>query len=183
MEWESDSPCCSHTYPGQGHRSPGRCSSWELEFRDCGEIPRRALLLTEERQIEGMWGRRLWWEIPVEESQEAMEARQHYWVMLRGWSHHRSLSPPKRWHWKLNNREAGPSKAWCTELQSRTPPRVPLKCLMCQFTEKDPSQGGPSVCLIHWTTEKDFKQGSPLSAWTGGATERDWPKMLSDCQL
>ena len=27
---------------------------------------------------------------------------------------------------QLNNREAGPSKAWRTELQSRTPPRVPL---------------------------------------------------------
>ena len=36
MESESDSPCCSHTYPGQGHRSPGRHSGWELELRDCG---------------------------------------------------------------------------------------------------------------------------------------------------
>ena len=29
-------------------------------------------------------------------------------------------------HRQLNNREAGPSDAWRTELQSKTPPRVPL---------------------------------------------------------
>jgi len=27
------------TLPGQGHKSAGRCSSWELEFRDCGATP------------------------------------------------------------------------------------------------------------------------------------------------
>ena len=32
---------------------PGRRSSWELEFRDCG-IPVRGLLLTAESQIQGM---------------------------------------------------------------------------------------------------------------------------------
>ena len=58
MEWESDRSWCSHTYPGQGHRSPGRCSGWELEFRDWGAIPGQGLLLTVERQIKGMWGRR-----------------------------------------------------------------------------------------------------------------------------
>ena len=43
-------------YPGQGHRCPGRHSSWELEFRDCGAIPGQRLLLTVERQIEGRGG-------------------------------------------------------------------------------------------------------------------------------
>ena len=57
--------------------SPGRGSSWKLEFRDCGAIPVRGLLLTAERWMEGMCGRRLWWEIPVEESQAAMEARRY----------------------------------------------------------------------------------------------------------
>ena len=65
----------SHTYPGQEHRSAGRGSSWELEFRDCGAIPQWGLLMTSERWIEGMWGRRSWWEMPVEESQAPMEAR------------------------------------------------------------------------------------------------------------
>ena len=75
MEWESDSPCSSHTYARQEHRSPARGSSWELEFRDCGAIPVQGLLLTVERWIEGMWGRRSWWQMPVEGSQAAMEAR------------------------------------------------------------------------------------------------------------
>ena len=44
----------SHTYPGQGHRSPGRYSGWELEFRDCGAIPGCRLLLTAERWIKGI---------------------------------------------------------------------------------------------------------------------------------
>ena len=56
--------------------SPGRCSSWELEFRDCGAIPGQRLLLIVERWIKGMWGRRLW-ETPDEESQAAMEARRY----------------------------------------------------------------------------------------------------------
>ena len=45
------------------------------------------------REIEGMWGRRLWWEMLVEESWAAMEARRYCWVMHRGWSHHCGLSP------------------------------------------------------------------------------------------
>ena len=44
----------------------------------------------------------------------------------RGWSHHHSLSFPTGQHWRLSNREAGPSNAWCTELQSRTPFRLPF---------------------------------------------------------
>ena len=50
-ELESDSPCCSHTYAGQ---ECGMDSDWELEFRDCGAIPGRGLLLTVEKQIEGV---------------------------------------------------------------------------------------------------------------------------------
>ena len=40
-------------------------------------IPGQGLLLTVERWIEVMSGRRLWWEMLVEENQAAMEARQH----------------------------------------------------------------------------------------------------------
>ena len=125
MEWESDSPCCSHTHLGEGHRSPGRCSSWELECRDCSTIPGQGLLMTAERQTEGM-RRRLWWEIPVEESWGAVEARWHCWVMRREWNHYHSLSLPTHQHPQLNNREAGSSNTWCTELQSRTLASVPL---------------------------------------------------------
>ena len=115
----------SHTHSGQEHWSPGSGSGWELEFRDCGAIPRRGLLLPSERRIEGMWGRRLWWEMPVEESQAAMEARRYCWVIHRGWSHPHSLSFHTHQHQQLNNREAGPSNAWRTELQSRTLASMP----------------------------------------------------------
>jgi len=87
MEWESDSSCLSHTYSRQGWGSPGRCSSLELEFGEYGATPGWGLLLTVERWIEGRWGRRLWWELPVEESWAAMEARWYCWVMCSGWSH------------------------------------------------------------------------------------------------
>ena len=43
-----------HTYPRQGCRSPGRCSGWELGFRDCGAIPGLGLLLIVERWNEGI---------------------------------------------------------------------------------------------------------------------------------
>ena len=126
MEWESDSPCRSHINTRQEHGSPGRGSGWELEFRDCGAIPGQGLLLTAKRQIKGMWGRRSWWEMPVEESQAAMEARRYCWVTRKGWSHHHSLCLSTRQHRQLNNREAGPPNTWRTELQSRTPHRVLL---------------------------------------------------------
>ena len=40
--------------PREGSGSLGRHSSWELDFRDCGAIPGRGLLLILERWIEGM---------------------------------------------------------------------------------------------------------------------------------
>ena len=111
--------------PRQKCRSPRRCTSWELEFRDCGAILGWGLLSTVERWIKVMWGRRLWWEMPVEESQAVMEARWYYWVMCRGWSHHLIASPYRRTS-AADIKEAGLSSAWGTEVQSRTPPRVLL---------------------------------------------------------
>ena len=61
--------------PRTGTQSPRRLSSWELERRDCEAFPGWGLLLTAERWTKGVWARRLWWEMPVEESQGAMEAR------------------------------------------------------------------------------------------------------------
>ena len=154
MERESDSPCHSHTYPRQGGRSPRRCSAWELEHRDCGAIPRWGLLLTAERWAKRTWGRRLWWEIPLEESQAAMEARWYCWVMFRGWSHHPSLLLPTGQQRQLNNRGA-------VYLSDTPNYRV------------GPHTGCPFKCLMHGTTEKDLRQGIPLSAWMGRATEKD----------
>ena len=144
MKWESDSPCCSHTNPGQECWSPGRCSGRELEFRGCGAIPGWGLLLTVETWIEGMWGRRLWWEMLVEQSQEAMVARRYCWVMLRGWNHHRSLSIPHMAASQLNSREDGPSNTWHTELQSTIPARVaPLCAWRTEQQRRTPGKGAP----------------------------------------
>ena len=63
--------------PRTGALVSWKVQRWELEFRDCGAIPRQGLLLTTHRWIEGMRGRRSWWEMLVEESQGAMEARQY----------------------------------------------------------------------------------------------------------
>jgi len=68
MEWESDSPC--HSLDKDVDPLEGAVAeSWSLG------IVEQELLLTTERQIEEMGGRRLWWEMLVEESRAAMEAR------------------------------------------------------------------------------------------------------------
>ena len=133
--------------PRMGMLVFGRYSGWELEFRDCGAIPWWGLLLTVERRIEGIWGRRLWWEMPVEEGQADMEARWYCWVMCRGWAHYHCLSLPTRQHLQLNNREVGPSNAWCTELQSRTPARGPLYVPDTSNNREGPQAREPSKCL------------------------------------
>ena len=140
MEWESDSPCRSHTHPGEGHGSPGRYSSWELEFRDCGAIPGQGLPMTAEREIEGMW-RRLWREIPVEESWAAMEARWYCWATCSGWSHHHSLSPLQAiiGSWMIERMVHQTSDALNYSLGPH--PGCFFKWLMCWTTEKDPRQG------------------------------------------
>ena len=72
------------------------------------------------RKSRDTWSNRrvwLWWEMPAEQSQAAMEARQYCWVTHRGWNHHHGLSLPTRQHWQLINRQAGPSSAWCTKLE------------------------------------------------------------------
>ena len=54
--------------PQTGAQAPWRAQQLELEFRDSGAIPGQGLLLTAERQTEGIRGRRLWLEMPVEET-------------------------------------------------------------------------------------------------------------------
>ena len=166
MEWESDSHCCSHTYPRQGHRSPGRCSSWESEFRDCGAIPEWGLLLTAERQIEGKWGRRLWWKV----QQPCIVGGA---ITIASLSPHASIG-----NWTIDRLVQQTSDS----LNYRVGPCTgcSFKWLMCQTKEYDHTQGSPSMYV---TTEKDPRQGSPLSAWMGWTAEKDWPKRPSNCQL
>ena len=175
MEWESDSSCCSHTYPRQGHTSPGRLSGWELEFRDYGAISRWGPLLTAERWIEGMWGKRLWWEMPVEESRAATKARLYCWVR-GGAITIASLSL----YTSINS--------WIIEsLAHQTPdaqnyrvghPGCSFKWLMCQTQSRT-----PAWAPIYVPDILNNREGPQASAWTGRAPEKDWPKRPSDHQL
>ena len=146
MEWEAASPCLNHTYPGQECRSPGRHSGWDLEFRYCGAIPGWGLLLTVKRQIKGMWGWRLWWEMPVEEKLGSHGSKaillSHAWRVEPS-SH---LSPPtcQRGSWTIER--------LAHQMPDALNYRVGLQ------------PGAPSMCLMHLTAEKDSRQGSPLSA-------------------
>ena len=123
MEWESDSPCHSHTYPRQTLRPPRRCSCWEVELRDCGAIPGRGLLLTVEIWVKGMWGRRFL--VGNACLQAAMEARQYCWVMCKGGAVTvASLSPHAR------------ISSWATERLARQRPDA-VNCSV------GPRPGGP----------------------------------------
>jgi len=50
-------------------------SGWEMESRDWREISGRGLLLTVGRQPRGMKGRRILWEMPLEDSWASIEAK------------------------------------------------------------------------------------------------------------
>ena len=123
-----------HTH---GHRFPGRCSCWELEFRNCGAIPGRGLLLTAERGIEGMWGdcggnclRRKagqpWKQGDTAESHIAGRA-----ITIAFLTTHASISswtrerrPSNTWHADLQSRapaSGAPLCAWRSEQQRKTP--------------------------------------------------------------
>ena len=121
---ESDSPCQSHTYPGQGPRSPGRCNGWQLDFRDCGTISGRGLMLTAERWLVGMWGGDRGGKSPWRKARQPWKQGDTAESHVEGWSQQPSLSPTCQ-HWQLNKIEASLSNTWCNELQSRTPARAP----------------------------------------------------------
>ena len=81
-----------------------------------------------------------------------MEAREYCWVNRGGWSHHHSLSLCIQQHRQMNNREAGPSSAWLTQLHCRTPPRVPLLSAWCTKIQNRTSAWGAP--LYAWPTEQ-----------------------------
>ena len=165
MEWESDSPCHSHTYPRQGCRSPGRRSSWELEFRDCGAIP--------------VWGA----------ASDCGEADQGD---VRGDSGEKCLWRKAGQPWKqgdtAESRVGGGAITIASLPTYASIGSWTIERLAHWRPDSLNYRVGPHPgCLFKWltrgTTEKDPRQGSPLSAWMGRATEKDWPKRPSDHQL
>jgi len=162
MEWESESLLQPYI-PQTGTLVP-RTGQWlRAGVKGLWSNPRRGLLLTVERRIEGMWGRRLWWE--MEESQAAMEASDTAEPCIGGGTITIPSLPP---HACIGS--------WTTErLAHQMPDTLNYRA--------GPNPGYPFKCLLLQSTEKDPRQGSPLSAWTGGTTEKYWPKRTSDCQL
>ena len=103
---------------------PKNHSGWKLKCRDWRAVPGWSLLLTMGKRPKWMWVRRSQFEMPVEESWAAVEARQYSWVTHSGWSHHCRLSFPTHQHQQQRNRERL-HRGW------------PFKCLMCAATEKN----------------------------------------------
>ena len=155
MEWESDSPCHSHTHPRQGHRSPRRDSSWELDLGDCGAIPGQGLLLNPEKRTDGGWGGILGCEMPVEEHQAPWKQGDTAEPIIVGSAITIASFSPR------------------TSIGSWT-----IKSLANQVPDSliyrvGAHPGAPSMCLMPQTTEKNPSQGSPLSAWKSGAMEKE----------
>ena len=140
MEWESVT---------------GRGSGWELEVRDYGVIPGWGLLLTAERRIERKWGRRSWWEMPVEESQAAMEARQYCWVQHVGGGAITiaSLSPCAR------------IGSWTIErLAQQTPEALNYRV--------GPQPGGPLYVPDVWNNREGHQAKDPSKCLNGGELQK-----------
>ena len=96
-----------------------------------------------------------------------MEARGSYWVNHRWWSPHHSLFLPIHQHRQLNNREAGQSSAWLTDLQTRTPPRGPIYVPDAPNREV-PQVREPSKCLKGWSYGGRVAKEASLSPATRG---------------
>ena len=145
MEWKSDSLCHSHTYPGQECWSPGRCSSGELEFRDCGAIPWKGccwLLRDRLRGCEGDHGGKCWWKRARQPQKQGDTAESR---VGGGAITIASFSPHK--HQQLN-RKAGPSNQWHSELQSRSHPGFSFQALTADLQRRTPS--GRPIYVPEW---------------------------------
>ena len=111
------------------------------------------------------------------------KTRQPCWVMHRGFSHHHSLSLPTCQHQQLNNREAGPSNAWCAELQSRTTPRLLLSVTNPPIYRVGPQPGGAVYVPDAGNNREGPQAREPSKCLNWAALEKDWPKRPSDLQL
>ena len=157
MESESDSPCCSHTYP---HRDAG-----PLEGTVAGSW---SLGIVEQPQGEGCcWLQR--------DGSRGCEGGDRGGKCL--W---RKARKP----WKQHDTAEScigcgaitiASLQTIESLAHQTPNTLTYRI--------GPNTRCPSMCMTCQTTEKDPRQGSPLSAWMAWSTEKDWSKRFSDRQL
>ena len=185
MEWESDSPSHSYTYPKQGCRSPEGTAggSWSLG-------------IVEQTQGEGccwLWrdrsrgckggdggGKCLWREAgqPWKQGNTAESHIEDGTIAIASLSPAGSISS-----WTIERlahqipdapTQGTPLSDWCTTQQSRAPPRVPLQVPDKLIYREGPQQWG----LLHVPDVSNNIEGLQarelLSTWTGRAMEKDW---------
>ena len=177
MGWESDSPCTPIHTPGRkaGLLEGAVAGSWSLgiveqsQHEGCCWLQRNRA-----RGCEGGdWGEKRMWRKARQPRKQGDTAESRFGG---GAITTASLSTHRVCFGSWNTRH--------TELQSRTPPRVPFWVPDALIYRVGPQSGkATSICLMGTTTEKDPRQGIPISSWKGGATEKDWPKRPSDRQL
>ena len=158
MEWDSDSPCHSHTYPGQERWSPGRHNGWELEFREqswgegCCWLWRDRLRACEGGDHAG----KCWWRKARQQWKQGNTAESHVGdgaIIIVSLSPHASISS-----WTIERLAHQTHDALNYRVEPH--PGCSFKWLMCQTKSRTPARGAPSMCLLHWTTEKDPRPGS-----------------------
>ena len=74
-----------------------------------------------------------------------------------------SLSP--RPHWQLNSREADPSNAWCTELQSKPSPGRLLYVADAPNNGEEPQAREPSKCLNGQSSGETGQRGLLIASY------------------
>ena len=168
MEWESDSPSQSHTYPGQGPRFPGRCNGWQLEFRDVEQSQGEGCCwLWRDRWRgfeEGNCGGKCLWRKAKQPWKQGNTAESR---VAGGAITIASLSPqPASGSWTIERVAHQMPDALNYRLGPQ--PGGPFRCLMCLNYRVGPQQGELSMCLACRTTEKDLRPGSHVSAWISG---------------
>ena len=159
MEWESDSPCCSHTYPGQGTQVSWKVQQLGAGFWGLWRNPRAraAVDCGEMDWIKGMWGgdcggKCLWKKArkPLKQGNTAESRIVVGAITIASLSPHTSISSwaierlAHQMPDKLNYR-AGPHpgcsfkwlKCWSTGPQ----PGVPPLCAWCAEQRRTPGKG------------------------------------------
>ena len=146
MEWELDSPWCSHTYPRQECWYPGIAASgsWSLGIVEQSRGEESCWLWKDGRRVRegGNRGGKCQWRKARQPWKQNDTAESH---IVGGAITIASL--PTCQDWQLNNREADPSNAWWTELQSRSPAGGHLYVTDTPSNREGPQAREPCKCL------------------------------------
>ena len=166
MEWEmeSDSPCCSHTYPRQGRRSPGRCRGWALKLGIVEQSQGEGFCWLGRDQLRGPeggdYGGKCLWKKVRQPWKQGDSAESHLGggaITIASFSPHASTgswtvesglsNPWLHWTTEQDPTQGAPLSAWYTDLQNNTPARGLLYVLDTPDNREGPQAREPSKCL------------------------------------